>query len=599
MIDRLPLRDFGLENIPAVPYLFNFSEPLLTLFHLARRSLEVEPAKNGLSNTFTIHGQTATAHDFLYGSSSSDELVRATVRLEGILAKGLEGFKDAIFRTDPPAGPTRSDDTASALTSLSLDKPEDFSISWTNFQRVYENAQPRLAGWADTLTSLDAADEQFWPTIADCGTAYNLIILQGVSDTQANSFRQLFGDLWTSQQLDSIQDKGQLYVIDMSIFEDLSPAVVEGFERFTPATITLLARDSVTKQLKPIAIRLSSGDQAAIYSRSGTPGTWLYALQAAKTSITVYGIWLGHVYHWHIVTAAMVMTMVNSLTADHPIFLLASPQSKYLIGFNEVLLLLWDFIAPPTSITTPFQFLKLCDKFAQGREFFDDDPRLTLKRAGLNEADFTKDEPWDRYPVVRNLLTIWNSTEAFVDVFVRTSYTDDSAVALDTQLQTWIQASGNPQAGNIRGFPAMNNRAALRAVLTSFLYRLTAHGISRLNNSANPALTFVANFPPCLQNSELPNPQGQLDTNALLGFLPKTGTIGKMVNFYFTFVFSRPYEPFIPPTGIDSNLFFPSGLHDPRNIALVSRRKDLISFIENVYQPTHPQIGQWPLSVET
>ena len=68
MIDRLPLRDFGLENIPAVPYLFNFSEPLLTLFHLARRSLEVEPAKNGLSNTFTIHGQTATAHDFLYGS---------------------------------------------------------------------------------------------------------------------------------------------------------------------------------------------------------------------------------------------------------------------------------------------------------------------------------------------------------------------------------------------------------------------------------------------------------------------------------------------------------------------------------------------------
>ena len=27
---------------------------------------------------------------------------------------------------------------------------------------------------------------------------------------------------------------------------------------------------------------------------------WLYALQAAKTSITVWGIWLGHVYHWHI-----------------------------------------------------------------------------------------------------------------------------------------------------------------------------------------------------------------------------------------------------------------------------------------------------------
>jgi hypothetical protein len=39
-------------------------------------------------------------------------------------------------------------------------------------------------------------------------------------------------------------------------------------------------------------------------------------------------------------------------------------------------------------------------------------------------------------------------------------------------------------------------------------------------------------------------------------------------------------------------------LDDPRNVALVSRRKDLISFIENVYQPTHPLIGQLPLSVE-
>jgi len=47
----------------------------------------------------------------------------------------------------------------------------------------------------------------------------------------------------------------------------------------------------------------------AYSARSASPGAWLYALQAAKTSVTVYGIWLGHVYHWHLVTAAMQMTM--------------------------------------------------------------------------------------------------------------------------------------------------------------------------------------------------------------------------------------------------------------------------------------------------
>jgi len=176
---------------------------------------------------------------------------------------------------------------------------------------------------------------------------------------------------------------------------------------------------------------------------------------------------------------------------------------------------------------------------------------------------------------------------------------DDEAVALDTQLQSWMKASADPTAGNIRGLPEMKSKAALKAVLTSFLYRITAHGIARLNNSANPALTFTANFPPCLQDSRLPAPQEKVDTKSLLKFLPKTGIIGKMVNFYFTFVFSPPYEPFIPANGVESDLFFPTGLGDPRNAALVMRRKKLISFIEQQYEPRHPQVSQWPMSIET
>ena len=598
MIGKLPLQDFGLRNIPAVPYLLTLSEPLLTLFRLALRALEVEPAKNALSNTYTIGGKTGSGYDFLFGAPASEDLARATVELETILAKGFDGVKATVLRKDVAAVSARPAAGDPAWTSLSLGKPEDFSISWTNYENVYQNAQPLLAGWAGTLTSLDAADEQFWPTIANCGTAYNLVILQAVTSAKAVSWKPLFADVWTAGQLDKAQGEGRLYAIDLSIFAGFGPAVVDGLERFTPATITLLEQDPSTKALKPIAVHVADGGQSQLYSRSRTPGTWLYALQAAKASLTVYGIWLGHVYHWHIVTAALQMTMFNTLTSSHPIFQLASPQSNYLIGFNEVLLLLWDFIAPPTSIATPFQFLELCDSFARGRQFFDDDPRVTLAAFGLNQAAFTSVEPWDLYPVVRNLLAIWDSTATFVNVFVEKTYADDSAVTLDTQLQSWMAASGDPDKGNIQGLPAMNSKSALKAVLTSFLYRMTAHGISRLNSSANPALTFTANFPPCLQNSALPDPRTGLNVEALLGFLPKTGTIGKMVTFYFTFVFSAPYTSFIPPTGVDSDLFFPLGLGDPRNAALVARRKELISFIENVYEPVQPQIYQWPLGIE-
>ena len=90
-------------------------------------------------------------------------------------------------------------------------------------------------------------------------------------------------------------------------------------KRFTPSTITLLKQDP-DKTITPVAIRVAGYEDAdtTVYTREdATDSAWLYALQAAKTSVTVYRIWLGHVYHWHIVTAAMQATMYNTLPTEH------------------------------------------------------------------------------------------------------------------------------------------------------------------------------------------------------------------------------------------------------------------------------------------
>ena len=76
--------------------------------------------------------------------------------------------------------------------------------------------------------------------------------------------------------------------------------------------------------------------------------------------------------------------------------------------------------------------------------------------------------------------------------------------------------------------------------------------------------------------------------------MPKTGTIGEMINFYFIFVFSAPYEPFIPLTGIDSKLFFDN---NKCNDALMTYRKQIKQAIGRI-QDT-PQIHQLPLNIET
>jgi hypothetical protein len=93
---------------------------------------------------------------------------------------------------------------------------------------------------------------------------------------------------------------------------------------------------------------------------------------------------------------------------------------------------------------------------------------------------------------------------------------------------------------------------------------------------------------------------------SLSGFLPNTGTIGEMVTFTFTFVYSAPYKPFIPLAGIDRELPFVggSGAGDVCNQALKRYRADVRSFMalyaDDFKIPGPPaQLNQWELSIET
>jgi hypothetical protein len=598
-IGQLPLRS-DYPNLPALP----LDEPgiLDTLERLEIRAEQVAQAKQGLSERFTIDGVTRRAYAFLFGGGTQAaerearrELARSLREDRDRALADLRGTLARRGAATPPAPATTE--------ALSLERPKQFSISWTNFTGVYEDGLRHLPRWASSLNDADAATKQFWPMIARHGFGYNLIIPERVRGARARALRRQFGAAWT-REVRAAQEAGDLYAIDMSRFEALQPQTVNGNPRFTPATVTLLTRNRRTKSLTPVAISVAGyqGADRNVYSRErATDGAWLYALQAAKTSITCFGVWLGHVYHWHIVTAAMQMTMLNVLPASHPVYQLLAPQSKFAIPFDDVLLLLWSQVAPPTSLTAPNQFLALANDYAAGRSYFDDDPNRTIKQLGLRRKDFTVDEPWDRYPVVQRLLTIWDLVGPYVQTFVRTTYGSDAAVAGDADLQTWIATAASPDpasGGNIRGLPAVQGRAALEKVLRSLVYRITVHGISRLNSTSNPALTFVANFPHCLQRTDIPSPRARLGTKRLLSYLPKTDAIGQAVTFYFTFAFSTPYEPFVPLGGVGEELFLPGGRDDRRNRALVELRRGLAAFIDD-YQPGMPQRFQWPRNIET
>ena len=312
---QLPLRELGLKHVPAIPV-----DPrgmADTVSRLVIRINQREQALQGLSKMFTIGGSTARAYNFLYGSGAADKkaaaareashafLARDPSEIVSGLVRQLKQPHDELALIAVGGG----DD----LTKLALDDPKQWSIGWTTFPDVYTLGLPHLEEWAASVdvAQPDKATAAFFPTIARYATTFNQILLRRVPSSDAGTWRALFGTAWTAA-LDAAAKAGLLYVIDLRIYETLQPQTVAGVPRFTPSTVTVLVQDPVTKAMTPELVRVAGGDnEPKVFSRQGstTASAWVYALQAAKVSITVFGIWLGHVYQWHIVTAAMLMTM--------------------------------------------------------------------------------------------------------------------------------------------------------------------------------------------------------------------------------------------------------------------------------------------------
>lgn len=604
-IFKLPLRDLGYRNIPAVP--FQLTETIGTLARLLLRAYAITQAKWGMSNEYRIGDQTANGYTFQYGrgTNSDTEKMSDLQSLKDDLKKTSlkrelmpDRVKNRLNTFTHPVSAAQSD----PLTLLSLTDPEQFTMSWTTFNYVYEKGQQVLPAMIETMTSAASANRSFWPTISQHGFAFNLLILEKVTPEMASDYKEVFGNAWTSAE-EQLMNDGKLYAIDLRMFASLPANTVKDAPRFTPATLTLLAQQA-DKSLLPVSVAVSNPEASSAYVvyQYGvcTDGSWLYALMAAKASITVYGIWIGHVYHWHIVSAALLMTLNNTVEETHPLRIFMAPQSDFVIPFNDALLLLWKQIAPPTSISTAEQFIALMDRFATGRTFLQDNPDEMLAQNGIQASDFSNEKEWDQFPIAGEILSVFHASEAYVRVFVNQTWESDAAVVADKQVQAWVAASSDPANGNVAGIPSPDSRESLITILKSLVFRITVHGASRLNSTANPVFSFVPNYPPCLQRTDLPDPEQELSTTELLKYLPHTGTIGEMVTFLFTFVFSAPYVPFVPVSGSETELIWPGGADEPRNQALIRFRQFIEDFIGSYEGDTETaQIHQWPRNIET
>lgn len=596
-------------------------EVIDTVANLIARNQYLIQAKDGLSIEYTLRGITATAERFLFGTEDQVEgaaLLRALLTyLESFLSRlfpdnahrdriapafsefrgRLESCAARPFVKSPRTDSSPATSAADDYSTYTLETPDQFTIGWTTFQDLFRHGYPYVGEYVKALTDPEAATLHFWPMIRSTALPYNLFVLRKLTAATVADYRTRFGTGWLGEY-DDLLNAGNLYGIDMTLFSGLAPEnLSDGTVRFTPNSMVLLTMDG-KKNLNPIAVYVADPqdvNKAQTYT-SKSPA-WIYALVAVRASMTVYGIWLGHVYIQHIVTAAMLMTALNTLPPTNIIYQLLAPQSNYIVAFDLVLLLAWSSLSPPTSISDTGKFLSLCNAFSARHDFFSTDPDNML--ATLNPDDFTDPainrEEWNLYPNAQVALKIWATVAAYVNAVVDAGYADDAAVTADNDLVNWIGSAGT--IGNVAGLPEMNSKAALKAVVTSVLYRITYHGIGRLRNVGAPVPPFAPNYPPCLQITTIPDPSTALPTSGLLKYLPNTGTLGSLITFYYIFAYNAPYVPLVPYKGPEDELFFDQSKYPTANQALINFRTGIESFI-SYFQPDWVQTGQWPRNIE-
>jgi hypothetical protein len=604
------------------------AEVLDTLYGLLSRAQNLIQAQDGLSVEYTLQGITAPAERFLLGTEAQVQeaaSLRSLVTFAGEILRYLfpqptqvntlksvfqdlradlaaplknlqGGVQDALGIGSSEAGifDTLADKEPD-YSAFPLEHAEQFSMAWTTFGDGFRRGWPNVARYSAAVTDPAEATRQFWPMISSTALPYNLFVLKRLNAVTAETFKTNFGPAW---QYDDLLADGLLYGIDMTVFNGLEPDQVGSNDtvRFTPSSMGLLSM-AADKTLTPIAVYVAdpTNSQNAQTYTAASPA-WIYALMALKTSMTVYGIWLGHVYTLHIVTAAMQMATLNRLPETNIIYQLLAPQSDYAIPFDLLLLLGWPNLSPPTSVSSAEKFLHLCNTFTVTHDFFSMDPANMLTRMNLDPADFTDpsidSKPWNLYPNVQLMLRVWDFTAKYVGTVVDAGYADDAAVVADTDLKAWMEEASGP--GHVVGLPRLETRQQLKDVVSSVLYRITFHGMGRLRNVGAPDPLFASNYPPCLQSTTIPDPGAALPTSELLKYLPNTGTLGKLSTFYYIFAYNAPYVPVIPYKGPEDELFFENAA---ANAALIEFRKEIEAFIR-WYQPDFVQIGQWPRNIE-
>lgn len=504
-IQRLPFQEFGFTHIPAFVVSGGFTQQILA---------GLENQRDDTLNSMWANKSSTTAR-VCQGTQCVTRPMAPTMLLtaEGLLDNSFntstpgcikqQGWLRPVIPPSDYAAPCPGS-PALTLQNTKFSQPSSLAGFYPSSRNI-SMAQPEAVDDAVSFfSSVTAAADSLWRVSQ---TAHSFLFHFHNVSTQADLDRvmALYEDEWQGFWTSAYR-QGNLVELDMTWMEGITSTKWN----VVPHALLQYVNDGGSVSLRVMAVRLSN-EQAdpyayQVYTLKKSRTAFMQALMAARSAISFSLIYIGHVYHQHVIQSAATYALYNSIDpgvpfgqSSDPIRILADSYfHPYFLGLFNVGLYVGAYPPPIHALIdndagplpTVYEFYATAGPLPGNNSLYETTIEQLLVRSGLSVSKFTSPggQPWDLYPSARYHLDIKNITNNFAGSFVNLTYPSDAAVASNANVQRFVQQMIDPMGGNLVKISADNQiktRKQLADLLSHLLSLTVVHiGASTLDFTA-------------------------------------------------------------------------------------------------------------------
>jgi arachidonate 15-lipoxygenase len=318
----------------------------------------------------------------------------------------------------------------------------------------------------------------------------------------------------TNGNLHELAKKGELFVVDYSLFAGLTPSktVLSDAVKHVYGTVAFFQLDG--DKLKPVCIHVTSKtntreQKKTFYhypSHDQSNYEWRMAKCIFQSNDGVYHEAIAHLAETHLVSEAFMVATYRRLPKDHPLYVLLDKHFEGTAFINEtavtdlvrdggaVDLLVSPAIGPVREVVAEF----VAERLSKDLTF-----PARMKARGVDKSQL----PGLDFPYRDDGMLLWDAILKWTNEYLKAYYREHSDVMQDKYITNWLKELESDEGGKVKWldthkFNDSNARSQLASLVASIIFVGSVEHAA-VNFPQRNMMQFTAAFPLAMYASDV------------------------------------------------------------------------------------------------